>query len=221
VRARTGLDRNRLEQLVRSGAMDTLEPHRRRALFACGTPLGQLRLTLGREVGGQDDDLGDVSEQERHQMEVEVLGFEWRPSVWQRFRPRLRRLGYAGSAEVRTARAGQRVRCVGWPFRPHRPPTRSGRPAAFFSLVDEEGLVDCVIFGTTYERQGGVLFTRPVPPLEVEGTVTVRGEGREVVVRRVRPWLGFPAAERYDRSRLPGSAGDPGEAGSTWDAMRG
>lgn len=204
IRARTGIERNRLEQLVRSGALDGICRNRRQTLLECGAPLGQLRLSLQSVMPGAADDELDFPEQERHQMEVEVLGFEWRPSVWQALRPRLKRLGYRSSATVREEAHGARVRCVGWPFRPHRPPTRSGRPAAFFSLVDEEGLMDCAIFGRTYETQAGVLFTRPLPPMEVEGTVSVRGEGRELVVRRVRPWLGFPGAERYDRSRLPG-----------------
>lgn len=201
IRARTGLDRNRLEQLVRSGALDAVSPNRRAALLECGAPLRQLRLSLPGEGGGE---VADFPEPERHQMEVEVLGFEWRPSVWQNLRPELARRGYISSADWSRKPHGAWIRCVGWPFRPHRPPTRSGRPAAFFSLVDESGLVDCAIFGRTYESQAGVLFTRPLPPLEVAGTVTVRGDGRELVARRVRPWLGFPASERYDRSRLPG-----------------
>lgn len=200
VRARTGLDRLALEQLVRAGALDALGASRRRMLAECGLPLGQARLSGGVFDDGSGD--GEFTRAERHQMEVEVLAMEWRPSAWIPLRPALRRAGYASSAEVAEMASGRRVRAVGWPFRPHRPPTRSGRPAAFFSLVDEAGMVDCVAFARAYETYGGVLFRRPLPPLEVEGKVEVRGSGREVIVGRVRRWPGLGR----------GQAGDDGEA---------
>jgi error-prone DNA polymerase len=201
VRVRTGLDRNSLEQLVRSGAFDALSPSRRRMLAECSLPLGQTRLG----GAGLDEVLTeDFDEAERRQMEVEVLGMEWRPSAWLPLRPALRRAGFVSSAEVAAMAGGRRVRVVGWPLRPHRPPTRSGRPAAFFSLVDEAGLADCVVFARAYERYGGILFRRPLPPLVAEGRVEVRGEGREVIVDRVYPWTGAGWAEGDGGGRVRG-----------------
>lgn len=191
VRVVGGVDRASLEQLVRAGALDALGGSRRRMLAECALPLHQMRLGGGAWEREQEE---DFSEAERRQMEVEVLGMEWRPSAWGPLRPALRRAGYTSSAELAAVPTGARVRCVGWPFRPHRPPTRSGRPAAFFSLVDEGGLVDCVCFAPAYRAYGALLFRRPLPPLEVEGRVEVRGEGREVIVDRVRPWPGALAS---------------------------
>ena len=214
VRARTNLDRLALEQLVRAGALDPIGSSRRRMLLECGLPLRQAR--LGGDMFDDGGDAADFGEAERRQMEVEVLAMEWRPSAWIPLRPTLRRAGYASSAEVAELASGRRVRAVGWPFRPHRPPTRSGRPAAFFSLVDEAGMVDCVAFARAYETYGGVLFRRPLPPLEVEGKVEVRGHAREVIVSCVRPWPGVKrgrdgeeAAPRFlaSHNALPGRGG--------------
>jgi len=213
VRLRTGLDRTCLEQLVRAGAFDRLDASRRRMLAECTLPLGQARLSVPSLDAGLANDFGEA---ERQQMEVEVLSFEWRPSAWIPLRPALRKAGYRSSAEIAAMSSGTRVRCVGWPFRPHRPPTRSGRPTAFFSIVDEDGLIDCICFTRTYQAYGSVLFRRPLPPLEVVGKIEVRGQGREVIVERVQPWDGprrrpahddDPLAPRFARGPRSGPPG--------------
>lgn len=202
LRLRTEIDRDSIEQMVRSGACDPLDLSRRRMLAECAWPLRQLRLPgLGMDARLESD----FSESERQQMEVEVLGFEWRPSSWLPLRPALARAGYLRSDEVAKMGSASRVRAVGWPFRPHRPPTRSGRPAAFFSLVDEAGMIDCVCFARAYETYGAILFRRPLPPLEVIGRVEVRGEGREVLVDRIAHWqprqVKVPPTPRFLSSR--------------------
>ena len=76
--------------------------------------------------------------------------------------------------------------------------------------------MDCVAFARAYETYGGVLFRRPLPPLEVEGKVEVRGHAREVIVSCVRPWPGVKrgrdgeeAAPRFlaSHNALPGRGG--------------
>jgi error-prone DNA polymerase len=184
VRARCQSDREVLENLVRVGAFDSLGGSRRALLRQVLAPPGQLLLPwTPAETGAA----ADFTTEEKRRMESELLGFETGPSIWLSVRPALERRGILPAAGLSAVAAGRRVKVAGWPFRPHRPPTRSGRPAAFFSLVDETGIVDGVCFGEAYARCGRLLFSRPLPPLVAEGRLERRGEAAVVRVDRVTP----------------------------------
>lgn len=81
------------------------------------------------------------------------------------WRPGLRGLGYVDSRGLRRLPGGTTVRVAGLPVRPHRPPTRSGELIVYLSLEDECGLIDVTVREDLYQREGGILFGKAVPPL--------------------------------------------------------
>ncbi len=81
------------------------------------------------------------------------------------------------------------VRLAGFPVRPHRPPTRSGRVVVFFSLEDEFGLADVMVFEDCDFKSGWILFTAS-GPVEVVGRVHHRDGAASVLARRINFWEG-------------------------------
>jgi DNA polymerase III alpha subunit len=79
--------------------------------------------------------------------------------------------------QVRRLRHRTETSVAGVLFRPHRPPTRSGRVVAFFMLEDETGLFDLAAFEEVYRLQGDLLFGDRPPVLGVRGRVERRGRG--------------------------------------------
>ena len=75
---------------------------------------------------------------------------------------------------------------AGLPIRPHRPPTRSGRTVAFFSLEDETGILDVTVFEDVYRRDGQMLFSGTPGPLLVQGHVERRGAVVSVTAARIQ-----------------------------------
>jgi len=118
-------------------------------------------------------------------MEYAILGIDVRHHYMSYWRNRLDRRGFTCSKNLRKAREGSLVKIAGLPIRPHRPPTRTGKIAAFFSLEDEFGLMDVTVFEKTYQEFGALLFTKPAPPLAVLGTLQHRGNGVSIIARKI------------------------------------
>ncbi|MGB9825533.1 MAG: OB-fold nucleic acid binding domain-containing protein, partial [Desulfofundulus sp.] len=77
--------------------------------------------------------------------------------------------------EAKRLPPGREVKVAGLPIRPHRPPTKSGRTVAFFSVEDETGLIDVTVFEDVYHRYGHLLFGDAVGALLVCGRLEKRG----------------------------------------------
>ncbi|MGB9920066.1 MAG: DNA polymerase III subunit alpha [Moorellales bacterium] len=184
--ARTRLDRDLLENLVRCGAFDGLHPHRRALLswlprVVASLP-GQRSLEFPPPEEGED-----FSPQDKQLMEYEVLGLEVERHYMGFWREVLRREGYLSGAELRRLPAGSRVKVAGLPVRPHRPPTRSGRLVVFFSLEDETGLTDVTVFEDVYQRYGHWLFGPEAGPVRVMGRLERRGRGISITAKWIGP----------------------------------
>ncbi len=100
------------------------------------------------------------------------------------YREELCRRRVLTSGEARAAAAGTVVNVAGLLIRPHRPPTRSGRTVVFFSLEDEEGMVDVTVFEDIYQQYGKLIYS--LPALIVKGQVDRRGNAVSVTARQVR-----------------------------------
>lgn len=193
-RLRGQVARDTAERLVRCGAFDPIEPHRRRALWRLARAWrqggGEAPPLEGLPAAdpGSAPDLPDFDQRERWLHAYDVLGIDVHYRHFMTFfRDDLRRQGVMDTRQVRRARHGTWVEVAGVVIRPHRPPTRSGRTIVYFMLEDEHGLIDVTMFEDVYREQGGVLFGEAVPPLVVAGRLDkVRG-GLTVVARRVRP----------------------------------
>jgi len=202
-RCRPPVPRSVVETLILCGAMDSLDPNRRRLLW---------RLPLVLDGGGRGRDgpelivaegpagatgaqnasgcpgaraLPDFTLEEKMRFEYDLLGFSPEHHLLAYLRPRLAAAGFVTSAGLDRVASGRRVKVAGLPVRPHRPPTRSGRTVVFLSLEDEKGLIDVTVFERIYQVCGRLLFSDPCPPLAVEGRVERRGKAVSVIARRV------------------------------------
>ena len=87
------------------------------------------------------------------------------------------------SGELASRRNNERVLVAGLVIVRQRPPSAKG--FVFFTLEDEEGLVNLVVRPKVYERHRGVLRNNPL--LLVEGQLQCGGEAVNVQVRQAAP----------------------------------
>ncbi len=210
---RAAVDRDALENMIRCGAFDTLHPNRRQLLWALSPALAPadksgpvwtpaadqawapftdpaLGPTLAPVSPLADNPAAlppvpDFTGREKFNLEYELLGIDVHRHYMSYWRSKLARRGFLSSRDLPEAVEGSPVKIAGLPIRPHRPPTKTGRTAAFFSLEDEFGLMDVTVFEKTYQQFGALLFTKPVPPLQVWGISRRRGRGVSVIAYRI------------------------------------
>ncbi len=172
---RTGLRAAELQALVDAGALDRLDRNRRRLLWQAG------RLSQRGELfAAEPPDISDFPPRQRFWRQEAVLGLRGPAHLMRTLRAEMQEKGIASVAQVRRLRHRADVLVAGVLFRPHRPPTRSGRVIAFFMLEDETGLLDLAAFEEVYRLQGDLLFGAPPPVLGVRGRVERRGRGLTV-----------------------------------------
>ncbi len=177
---RTGLSTDELQALVDAGALDRLDRNRRRLLWQAG------RLTHGRGLFPEaPPDIPDFPAWQRFWRQEAVLGLRGPAHLMLQVRAQLQGKGIRPVAQVRRLRHRAEVSVAGVLFRPHRPPTRSGRVVAFFMLEDETGLLDLVAFEEVYRLQGDLLFGDHPPVLGVHGRVERQGRGVTVQAREL------------------------------------
>ncbi|HBT46467.1 MAG TPA: error-prone DNA polymerase [Peptococcaceae bacterium] len=184
---RTRTERDTLENLILCGAFDTLHPNRK-ALLAWLPEVARIsspQITLNL---GPPPDTADFSPEEKHLLEYEVLGLEIDDHFMGFWREKLSGEGYITAVGALKVPHGRRVKVAGWPVRPHRPPTRSGKTVVFFSLEDETGLLDVTVFEDIYQKYGHLLFRPETVPLKVTGILQRRGEGVALVAQEIFPF---------------------------------
>ncbi|MGE5485295.1 MAG: DNA polymerase III subunit alpha [Ignavibacteriales bacterium] len=195
--SRVNPPRDIVENLALCGAFDVFHPNRRAMLWRAGSTLGtshsghpgcaagDRELRLEWNEAGDYYSIPDLTPAERIYHEYRILGIAVSQHPMALFRNNLKADGFLSSRDVRKARQGAMVKVAGFPVRPHRPPTKSGRIVVFLSLEDEFGLADLTIFENTYQKYGQVIFTDPAPPLKVTGRIQRRGNGVSVVAREI------------------------------------
>lgn len=195
-RAAAGVDGDVLVNLILCGALDNLEPNRRALLARFRTRFRTRFRSRFRDAGGgllrEEEPAAkwpDFTVAEKRCYERTLLGLDVGPHPLAGLRDALNARGYLSSAAVRDQPEGAAVRLAGFPVRPHRPPTRSGRVVVFFSVEDEFGLADVTVFEDCYRESGWILFTAS-GPVEVAGRVHRRDGAVSVLARRINFWAG-------------------------------
>lgn len=136
-------------------------PNKERRLLVLSGALdcfGQSRRSLLWEAWGTKPIPGDFTPWERFLRELKVLDLSPSYHAMHFYRPKLP--DYVVKADKAFEKEG-RVQFGGQVFRPHRPPTKSGRPVVFFVMEDETGQVDVTYFPREEKnllpiREGGI-----------------------------------------------------------------
>lgn len=187
-RRRTTIDIDALVNMVSCGVFDSLHPNRKQLLWALSSPNKNRENTAGLPFADYVEAMPripDFTPQEKFTMEYDILGIDITRHYMSHWRDSLDHRGFVSSKALAREKDGSLVKTAGLPVRPHRPPTRTGKITAFFSLEDEFGLMDVTVFEKTYQKYGALLFTKPVPPLQVWGVLQHRGNGVSVIARRI------------------------------------
>jgi len=177
--ARVRPHRDELELLILCGVFDSIEPNRRRLLWAipsaleyaqvCGITVGSLPLTLPEPplpAGIRDFTIVEKAIRERA-----ILGMDIHHHLMAFERERIAAKGGITAAEAGKMTPGAKILVVGNPIRLRFPPTTSGKRVMFFDLEDETGLLNVTCFDETYQRDGHSIICSPY--------VTLRGVAQD------------------------------------------
>ena len=175
---RIRVNRDVARDLILSGAFDSLHLNRRRLMWELASVWRdgdtEPRLELARSPDADEgDDIPDFTPGQRWRHELAALGLALDRHPLEFVREQLRQHGAITITEALRLPTGQQVRLGGLVLRPHRPPTKSGRTVAFFTLEDETGLMDITVFERVYQRCGKAAFTAPM--VTVTGRIERRG----------------------------------------------
>lgn len=165
-----------IEMLIEVGAFDGMNTDREGLLYDVQGP-NSLHLTAAR------------ANRIWAQAEVVAADYRWlgfgQHQQWMKvWRPQVTQAGFLSIAQIESTALGKPVRTVAFFYRPHRPPTRSGRLVVFFSLVDETGVLEARLSTQGYQRFGHLLFGK------VRRVVAVSGirEAQGIRVTALAPW---------------------------------
>lgn len=174
-----GLSLKELSVLVALGAFDRIDPDRGMWLEGL-TDKNRLGLILPASKTWSPED--------RVKADYRYLGFGAHEQWMARWRKQLGQSGFSSVQDIQKKDIGQYARIVGGIFRPHRPPTRSGKIVVFFSVLDESGVLEARLSTTGYQKYGQWLFGPSVQGeprvLAMSGKVEAQG----VAVTTIAPW---------------------------------
>ena len=173
------LNRMQLENLVRAGAFDGVEPHRARLLAGIDTVLkraqsnneeassGQIGLfgASGGSEGIRLPDVPDWPQLDRLAFEADAIGFHLTAHPLDGYRPLLARLGTIATGEIEEAarRGVGRAKIAGCVVDRKERPTRTGGKMAWLRISDPGGMVEVTLFSEVLSRRRDILTAgRPV-----------------------------------------------------------
>jgi DNA polymerase-3 subunit alpha len=169
------LNRMQLENLVRAGAFDTLEPNRARLFAAAEAILRRAQATAEEKESGQAALFGlasggaretlhlpetpDWSPMDRLSFEAEAIGFHLTAHPLDSYAKALRRLGTTPCAQVEAvAMAGvTRVRLAGMVVAQKERVTRTGNRMAWVRITDASGSCEVTLFAEVLSRSRELL----------------------------------------------------------------
>jgi error-prone DNA polymerase len=165
---RGALRRDELAQLARVGALASLEPERRAALWEAeraGRPVGPLYEEL--PAPREPSPLRPMSAEERLIADYEGTGLTLGPHPMAFRRGALLRMGVSRAADLAAFRHGAWVKVAGAVVVRQRPGTAKG--FVFLNLEDETGLVNVIVRPPLFHRHRLALVNEPF--LLIEGTL--------------------------------------------------
>ena len=219
--ARTAIERDGLESLIRGGFLDALGG-RRDALLDAAARLpkkrsgrrGQEELPLPhpaswweqRENAPRRAGYLPLTADRRERMEWEALALNVSRHPLAPYRRALEDLDVVSSSRMFSLPQGRRAHAAGLLESLQRPPTKSGRPVYFLLLEDEWGLLQATIFRQVYERYGALLHQEGA--FLLEGLVEQDADrGFSFLVRRIESLRDALAEARVPAPKVASSSG--------------
>ena len=176
---RTCLPRSVIENLIRSGTLDSLGTERRSLLWQLGG-LDYREEEMDLDIPVIEAELPRLTEREGMGWDYELLGLAPGDHVMRLFRARLAEQGVLSSADLEQKKDGDIVRVAGMVVVRQRPPTAKGH--VFITLEDEDGLVNLIVRPNVYERHRAAV--RNSLMLWAEGRLQRQGTAASVLVTR-------------------------------------
>ncbi|MBS1700872.1 MAG: DNA polymerase III subunit alpha [Armatimonadetes bacterium] len=172
-------NRDELEWLILSGALDDLHSNRRAMLWAIPKALRYANsvrkmndtLPIFLPEPEMPTDIQDFNVHEKAVQERRLLGLNVKAHLMAFEREKVKSKGGITSAEASRLPSGEKAIVVGNPIRLRFPPTESGKRVLFFDLEDESGLLNVTCFDETYQRYGHNVICHKY--------VTLRGEAQD------------------------------------------
>jgi error-prone DNA polymerase len=177
---RTRLPRPLIHDLIRAGALDSLDGPRRQLLWALGGLDYEEELLV--EAPDIDVELPALDEREALRWDYELLGLSPDDHPMRLWRARLRARGVLTAAELAAETPGRVVEVAGMVIVRQAPPTAKGH--LFITLEDETGLANLIIRPDLYERERALL--RGSSALLAGGVVQREGKASSMLVRLVK-----------------------------------
>jgi error-prone DNA polymerase len=181
---RGDLRRDELAQLARVGALGSLEPERRAALWEAeraGRPAGALYEEL--PAPREPSPLRPMTAEERLIADYEGTGLTLGPHPMAFRRGPLLRMGVSRAADLAAFRHGAWVKVAGAVVVRQRPGTAKG--FVFLNLEDETGLVNVIVRPALFHRHRLALVNEPF--LLIEGTLQRQDNVTSVRAERLAP----------------------------------
>lgn len=177
--ARIQPNRDELEWLIMSGALDSLHPNRRAMLWAIPKTLryaAQVQkmndtLPIFLPEPEMPSGIDDFNVHEKALQERRMLGLDVAQHLMAFERAKVQSKGGVTAREASNLPSGTKAIVVGNPIRLRFPPTESGKRVLFFDLEDETGLLNVTCFDRTYQRYGHNVICCEY--------VTLRGESQD------------------------------------------
>ncbi len=192
------LNRMQLENLVKAGAFDALEPNRARLFAAAETILRRAQAQAAEKGAGQiglfGDALGggldlprlpDWPPMERLAFEAEAVGLHLSAHPLDVYSPLLKRLGVVASnrLEARAAAGAARLKLAGTVIAIKERTTRTGSRMAWVRLSDAGGSFEVTVFSEVLARTRGLLEAGA--NLLVTADARIEGETLRITVHEI------------------------------------
>ncbi|MGH7189165.1 MAG: DNA polymerase III subunit alpha, partial [Acetobacteraceae bacterium] len=209
------LNRMQLENLVKAGAFDRLEPERARLFAACETILRRAQVVAAEHGSGQIGLFGGAAAQllelpppgdwpamERLAFEAEAIGFHLSAHPLDAYATVLARMGAVASnqIEVRAAAGAARLRLAGTVIAIKERTTRTGSRMAWVRLSDGGGTFEITLFSEVLAKTRGLLEAGA----NLLATADVRLEGETLRITA------------HDLAALDEAAAEAGEGLRVW-----
>ena len=194
---RTGLKPQAVESMVMAGALDSITPNRRQALWDAGLgirPSKDGQRAFPASTGSGVPPLADFTGYEKMAGEYRAMGIYPRGHLMEFVRPTLDSRVLPAAA-VEDAGDGEEVLVAGWPIARQHPKGKDG--TVFVTIEDETGDVQVILWPRVFHRSrrqlgGHVLLVRGAVS-RWDGTTNVIASE----VRGVHPRVSMPAAHDW------------------------
>jgi error-prone DNA polymerase len=171
--ARVRPEADELENLILSGALDSIHSNRRALLWAIPQAIGHA--PGGALLESPEPHIMEVEDFTRYEkavLERSMLGLDIHSHIMAFERERVAQRGAITCKQAQEELQNRQCAIVvGLAMRLRFPPTSSGRRIVFFDLEDETGLLNVTCFDETYQRDGQAIICSPF--------VTLVGEAQE------------------------------------------